>query len=290
MISKEATMLIFALSFFWIINPALADYEGENYFPPQTNMIGVKNIVSLAEFNVANTIPCPQDFPTMSCFSIQQNFLVATANNNEPYKYWAQNIIIVSKDLFGNTKAGSIFQLFDMDGNLVDCEPKLILAYIQLGCKQVGKNITGVVLPNEFILVSEIRENQLVMKNNYGDFQFPIESGSVIKSNYFAKGAAELVLVGTATNIFNPRPVATFAETTHGSVDSFIKIKDNGWSGSINKVTLNDYPKIPWKSTVEDSLNLQWWIVDTNKAEFKYAKGSDNQGIRLNYVPVRDLT
>lgn len=102
-------------------------------------------------------------------------------------------------------------------------------------------------------------------------------------------GAAELTLAGTVTNIFNPRPVAIFAESTYGTVDSFIKFKNNGWCDSIKKVILNDYPTIPSKSTAEDSLNLQWEIVDTNRAEFKYVKDSDSQKIRLNYFQARDL-
>lgn len=166
--TREPVLLIFILSFLWIINTALANYEGKSYFDTQNDLIVIKNSVSLAQFQVANNIPCPQDFPTISCFSIQQNFQVTNSNNNEQDTYWAQNIIIVSKDLFGNTKASSIFQVFDVDRKLVDCEPKLISGFPELGCKQVGKNITGVLLPNEFIFISEIRENRLVMENNYG--------------------------------------------------------------------------------------------------------------------------
>ncbi len=242
-------------------------------------LAGVENVVSINTFDVVSSgiFPCrvfEKAFPnslipplptfsteTNSCFTVQQNFLVAVGQ----LLFWAQNVVLVKK-VGTEVRVGAVFQVWNYTNgrhDLVGCQPGVsftVYGRFVILCSAVIDQKT--TLPSIFVLKSRIETSKLIMKSNYGSFEYPLTGNAGITD-------PQLVLVGV-----NNLAKATFKSATTGNVDSFVLVKGQG-SYWVSEVITHEVLKLGEASTGELSQNLNW----STDGSFRYEAGASDQGL-----------
>jgi hypothetical protein len=249
-------------------------------------VVGVQNIVTLEPYSVTSTVGCPNPF-TSSCFSIQQNTEI-----EEPtwtgFTYWAQNVILVQQNIFGQSEGLAGFNLYGNSNlkNPIECNSVTSpVCSGQVGIWQTFS--TAASAPATWTMTTEIdpATNQLVMTNPFGAYTFhkAMPASAFIDLGYNATVQTtngtplltpELVFVGAITNITGTPAQANFASPTSGTVQSFVEMTGGSWSSALTLVPhlLSD------SLTAESSTGLQWTFSGENTAGFG-ATGIQAEGI-----------
>jgi hypothetical protein len=118
---------------------------------PRTQVVAIKNdininISTLAVTNMPTSPPCsdsllPED---SNCFSIQQNFYLATSSHPGVVAYWGQNVLVVGQTPSGGWELIHAFNLWSSESNgnrmeLLYCGPGSVNAS-QTGCTNGGSS------------------------------------------------------------------------------------------------------------------------------------------------------
>jgi hypothetical protein len=237
-------------------------------------LIGIKNTVTLTDFSIASSgelLDCSIRLSDLmaSCFSIQQNFFISGPNGIE---YWAQNILLVGKDHFGNVMVGSAYNVFKVTLptlTLVACGGGGLngIAHGKVGkqgCIVVPES-TPAGLPATFYLQSVISGGELQMMSGYSGFpnSYMFKPTSTISSlseppAVVSTSQTQLDIVGECC-----KASVVFQSPTDGQVTSSVMLAGGSlWSSSIIQTPL--VCGTPCNSvnsgtpTGETSMNLKW--------------------------------
>jgi hypothetical protein len=260
----------------------LGDYRAsEQYLPSETTAMitvtaiaGVKNVVTInSGLSVTEPSLNCENPATTDCFSIQQNIAIQVPGSSAEYTYWAQNVIYVQQNAFGQWEAAAAFNVFNSANTIKACQPGIAPACL------TGLGFTTFTLPATFTMTSVISGEQLVITNDFGSFTFNLgsSSGNVISTPPpYPFLNPELAIVGDRSS-GNP-PVghtATFGSGTSGQVQSFLELSSGAWQNAATQTLLSTSNT----QTGETSANLSWTITSGNVAEFTYLQGASSEGI-----------
>jgi hypothetical protein len=233
-----------------------------------SSIAGVENLVTLnSGLSVTEPLLNCENPTTTHCFSVQQNIAVQVSGSSGEYTYWAQNVINVQQNVFGQWEAAAAFNVFNSANKIVACQPGIPPACI------TGLGFTSFTLPITITMTSAISGNSLVMTSNFGSFTFKLGSSSgniIYTSSPYPYLNPELAIVGDRSG-----HQATFGSSTGGQVQSFLQLSTGAWQNASTQTLLSTSNT----QTGETAVNLSWTISSGNVARFAYKKGASGEGI-----------
>lgn len=245
-----------------------------------TKLIGLENTVSISDYKVLSSDPsCFPDVwinsDVKECFSIQQNFLIASTSSSDP-AYFVQNALQIARNTSGQTHVEPQVNIFRV--SLFGCA---YFTPVKIQNRH-GNDLFPSTLTTH-VVTSVINGASLDFSADGETFSYALPSASYYVTSLgksCGQYQPQLDVVGGAGGA-----LATFGNPTDFTVQSLVQLASQPsiWTGNVVQTILHTIP------IGESSMNLRWALPSSTSptsslvTTVSYENGARDQGVA--YVP-----
>lgn len=270
-----------------------ADSKTVYIIPPQ--LVGVRNSIDISNSSISSSSACPQGLnQPHTCFSLQQNFFVASPFQGSPL-YWVQNTVVIGTDTSGNYWVLSAFNIWNGARTTLEACNGVPIRQTTWTCYTANRykkiespltiNLASVVSGGKILMTVSANGASVSTVQCPGSLNcllfptLPLASYVSTTQTNSQSYAPELDVVGPPTGGH-----VSFSSGADLVVSSFVELAGETWSTSVIQ-----YPTFAnW--TLESSSGLQWSCAGINSASFLYNQAGTDEGVGYEPAPSGQLS